>query len=146
MLQTEPYTLQASRLPPSARHILAHFDDDSIVVYQAYRPAIGNYAARHGRFGGEFSLSRTSWIKPGFLWMMYRSGWGTKDGQQVVLAVRLRRSAFDTILSRAVLSSFAPGPSISEADWKHALAETEVVAQWDPDHNPTGARLVVSLL
>jgi Domain of unknown function (DUF4291) len=146
MLRTEPYALQATRSPSSGRHILAHYDHDSIVVYQAYRPATGNNAAQHGRFGGEFSLSRMSWIKPGFLWMMYRSGWGTKDGQQVVLAVRLRRAAFDTILARAVLSSFAPGPSISEAEWKHALAETEVVAQWDPDHNPTGARLVVSLL
>jgi hypothetical protein len=141
MLQTEPYALQAARWPSSRRHILSQYDDDSIVVYQAYRPAIGRYAARHGHFGGEFSLSRMSWIKPGFLWMMYRSAWGTKEGQEVVLAVRLRRSAFDTILARAVRSSFASAAYASEADWKRALAETEGVAQWDPDHDPTGARL-----
>lgn len=141
MLQTQPHSLQAPRWLSSGRHILAQYDDDSIVVYQAYRPAIGHYAARHGHFGGEFSLSRTSWIKPGFLWMMYRSGWGAKVGQEVTLAVRLHRSAFDTILARAVLSSFASAAYASEADWKRALAETEVVAQWDPDHDPTGARL-----
>lgn len=28
----------------------------SIVVYQAYRPAIGHFAAEHGYFGGEFKL------------------------------------------------------------------------------------------
>jgi Domain of unknown function (DUF4291) len=54
--------------------------------------------------------------------MMYRSGWGTKDGQQVVLAVQLRRAAFDTILSRAVLSSFASDTYASEAGWQRALA------------------------
>ena len=35
-----------------AGHILAQFDATSIVVYQAYRPAIGHYAAEHGHFGG----------------------------------------------------------------------------------------------
>jgi hypothetical protein len=44
-----------------------------------------------------------SWIKPGFLWMMYRSGRGTRPGQQVVLAVSLHRAAFDEILALAVL-------------------------------------------
>jgi hypothetical protein len=45
-----------------------------------------------------------SWIKPGFLWMMYRSGWGTKSGQQVVLAVRLPREFFDHLLATSTLS------------------------------------------
>lgn len=107
-LITEPYIAQNDRWPRSGRHILAQFDDQSVVVYQAYRPEIGHFAARHGYFGGEFSLGRMSWIKPNFLWMMYRSGWGTKPGQEVTLAVRLRRDAFDEILRLAVHSSFTP--------------------------------------
>src|SRR5438105_14894169 len=71
-LPTEPYLLQSRRWPQSGRHILAHFDSESIVVYQAYQPAIGRYAAQHQRFGGEFSFARMSWIKTNFLWMMYR--------------------------------------------------------------------------
>ena len=82
-LRTEPYVAQTERWPKSGRHILAQFDDASVVVYQAYRPSIGRHAAEHGYFGGDFSLSRMSWIKPNFLWMMYRSGWGTKEGQEV---------------------------------------------------------------
>src|SRR3974390_3276628 len=97
-LLTEPYLVQNARLPKTGRHILAQFDDESVIVYQAYRPAIGHFAAQHGYFGGEFSLNRMSWIKPNFLWMTYRSGWGTKEGQEVTLAVRLRRAAFDEIL------------------------------------------------
>lgn len=81
MLITESYASQRLRWPQAGRHILAQFDDDSIVVYQAYRPAIGRFAAAHGYFGGEFSYLRMSWIKSNFLWMMYRSGWGTKPGQ-----------------------------------------------------------------
>src|ERR1044071_9317600 len=107
-LPLEPYRSQAARWPALGRHVLAHYDDDSVVVYQAYRPAIGHFAAANQYFGGEFSLARMSWIKPNFLWMMYRSGWGTKEGQEITLAVRLRRSAFDEILQQAVHSSFTP--------------------------------------
>jgi hypothetical protein len=107
-LHTELYQNQLKRWPASGRHILSHFDDATIVVYQAYRPGIGLYAVRNQHFGGEFSFSRMSWIKPNFLWMMYRSGWGTKEGQEVTLASRLCRPGFDEILAQAVHSSFIP--------------------------------------
>jgi hypothetical protein len=107
-------------------------------VYQAYRPAIGHYAAQHGRFGGEFSLNRMSWIKPNFLWMMYRSGWGTKDGQEVTLVIWLRRAAFEEILREAVPSTFAPEVYASYDEWQAAVAHSSVRLQWDPDHNPSG--------
>ncbi len=90
---TEPYLLQQAYWPQSGRHIIAQYDEDSIIVYQAYQLAIGHFAATHGYFGGDFSFTRMSWIKPNFLWMMYRSGWGTKEGQEITLAVRLKRSA-----------------------------------------------------
>ncbi len=73
-IRTESYLAQASRWPSEGRHILAQYDDESIVVYQAYRDSIGRFAAEHGYFGGDFKLSRMSWIKPNFLWMMYRCG------------------------------------------------------------------------
>lgn len=137
-LITEHYTALKDRWPPSGRHILAQFDDESVIVYQAYRPAIGHFAARHGFFGGEFSLGRMSWIKPNFLWMMYRSGWGTKEGQEITLAVRLRRDAFDEILGLAVHSTFVPEVYGTHEAWKEALARSEVLLQWDPDHGPSG--------
>jgi hypothetical protein len=85
-LAIEPYQEQTQFWPTEGRHIMAQFDNETVVVYQAYRPSIGHFAAQHGYFGGEFSLSRMSWIKPGFMWVMYRSGWGTKPDQEVVLA------------------------------------------------------------
>jgi len=121
--------------------VLAQFDDDSVVVYQAYRPAIGRFAAEHGYFGGEFSLSRMSWIKPNFLWMMYRCGWATKEGQEVVLAIWLARAAFDEILSLAVPSSYWPHRYPDHDAWQRALTHSEVRLQWDPDHGPAGQAL-----
>jgi hypothetical protein len=138
-LVTEPYLVQAARWPNNGRHILAQFDDESVIVYQAYRPAIGQFAAKNGFFGGAFSLNRMSWIKPNFLWVMYRCGWASKDGQEVVLAVRLKRSAFDEILRLAVHSSFVPEVYENALAWKAAVGTSDVRLQWDPDHDPSGA-------
>ena len=119
--------------------MLAQFDDETVVVYQAYRPSIGEYAAEHGHFGGpDFSLSRMSWIKPNFLWMMYRCGWAAKEGQEVVLAIWLRRAAFDEILAQAVPSSFDPADYAWRDAWEDAVAGSNVRLQWDPDHDPSG--------
>jgi hypothetical protein len=41
------YVEQSARWPQSGRHILAHFDEETIIVYQAYSPAIGNFAVEH---------------------------------------------------------------------------------------------------
>ncbi|MGN6553787.1 MAG: DUF4291 domain-containing protein [Verrucomicrobiota bacterium] len=139
-LRTEPYLKQLERWPVIGQHVLAQFDAESVIVYQAYRPAIGLYAVENQRFGGEFSFSRMSWIKPNFLWMMYRSGWGTKEGQEMILAVRLRRTGFDRILKTAVHSSFQPKAYGSVERWKAQLAESPVRLQWDPDHDPRGAK------
>lgn len=142
-LATEAWTVQARLWPAEGRQVLAQFDDEAVVVYQAYRAAIGHFAARNGFFGGEFGYGRMSWIKPGFLWMAHRSGWGTKPDQEVTLAVRVRRAAFDAILAAAVASTFrgSAGTFATEAEWKAAVATSDVRLQWDPDHHPSGAPL-----
>jgi hypothetical protein len=140
-LQTERYLDQKDRWPESGRVILAQYDADSIIVYQAYRPSIGNFAAQHGYFGGDFSLTRMTWIKPNFLWMMYRSGWGTKEGQEVTLAIRLQRSAFDEILAQAVHSTYIPEIYENRENWNCAVKTSNVRLQWDPDHDPSGGKL-----
>jgi hypothetical protein len=127
--------------PKEGRHILAQYDDDTIIVYQAYRPSIGRYVAEHRTFGGDFSYSRMSWVKPNFLWMMYRSGWGTKEGQEVTLALRLRRVFFDSLLAQAVRSTWDRDQFATEKEWSQAVGRSSVRLQWDPDHHPSGAKL-----
>jgi hypothetical protein len=140
LLATAPYAEQMKRWPQTGRHILAQFDDETIIVYQAYRPEIGNVAVEKGYFGGKFMYSRMSWIKPNFLWMMYRSQWGQSEGQEVVLAVRLRRMFFDSLLAQAVSSSFDRTAFGSRDEWASAVANSDVRLQWDPDHLPTGEK------
>ena len=140
-LPTELYREQCARWPATGRHILAHYDAETIVVYQAYRPAIGKFAVPNGTLGGDFSYDRMSWIKPNFLWMMYRSGWGRKENQEFTLGLRLRRATFDRILSQAVASSFAQSDSVDESAWSAAVASSDVRLQWDPDHDPAGTPL-----
>lgn len=141
-LRTESYVAQAARWPARGRHIMAQYDADSVVVYQAYRPSIGHFAAAHGHFhGGGFSLDRMSWIKPNFLWMMYRCGWATKESQEVVLAITLERTAFDAILAAAVPSSYDAERYADRAAWQDAVQRSDVRLQWDPDHGPGGEPL-----
>jgi len=141
-LLTEPYAEQQVHWPAKGRHILAQYDDTTVVVYQAYRPEIGEWAAEHGHLGGPaFSLGRMSWVKPNFLWMMFRSGWGTKEGQEITLAIRVRRSAFDEMLAQAVHSSPVDAVYGDKERWKDAVARSNVRLQWDPDHGPGGAPL-----
>ena len=66
----------------------------------------GDFAAEHGWFGGPFSYQRMSWIKPNFLWMMYRCGWATKEGQERVLAIELPRREFAAFVDSAVSTSW----------------------------------------
>ena len=42
-LVTEPYREQAERWPRDGRHILAQYDEERVVVYQAYRPEVSMF-------------------------------------------------------------------------------------------------------
>jgi len=135
-----PYREQVARWPRDGRHILAHYDDETVIVYQAYNRNVAEYAVRHGQLGGpHFSFARMSWIKPNFLWMMYRCGWATKENQERVLGLRIGLSFFDRILEAAVPSAFDAARYGDHGSWKAALERSEVRLQWDPDHAPSGA-------
>ncbi|MGF1488074.1 MAG: DUF4291 domain-containing protein [Prochloraceae cyanobacterium] len=137
-LITELYSTQVTRWPKTGRHILAQYDDSKIVVYQAYRPEIGRFAAMNGYFGGEFKLTRMSWIKPNFLWMMYRSLWGSKVNQEVILAVSIKKDAFEEILAEAVHSKYVSEIYSTKKDWQKAVKNSQVRLQWDLDRTPGG--------
>lgn len=139
---TVPYLEQAPHYPASGSQVIAQYDDQTIVVYQAFNPLIAADAIREGRFGGpHYSLNRMTWIKPNFLWMMHRCEWARGlPGQERVLAIWLDRTRFDQILAKAVPSSFQAHQYEDEAAWKVALAASEVRVQWDPDYDPADVR------
>jgi hypothetical protein len=123
------------------RQIRALYTDTTITVYQAYSNQVAEPALQAQRFLSPFQMSRMTWIKPSFLWMMYRSGWGTKDGQERVLAIDITQSGFQWCLENACLSHFDPAMHPSEAAWQQAKEQSPVRVQWDPERSIRLARL-----
>ena len=120
---------------PPYRQVRAVYDDSTITVYQAYKPGIALDAIRRGRFSASYDRSRMTWIKPSFLWMMYRSGWAAKPDQEHVLAIKLRRDGFEAALAQAALSHFDPALHAGRADWAVAAKKAPVRIQWDPERD-----------
>lgn len=120
---------------PSNCIVRARYTDDTVRLYQAYSPEIALPALKAGRFVPPFSMGRMTWIKPSFHWMMYRSGYATKPGQEVVLAIDISRAGFEWALRHAVLSSFKPGFHASHDEWTRQVATRPVRIQWDPERD-----------
>jgi hypothetical protein len=120
--------------PTPYRQIRAVYDEKTITVYQAFRPAIAEAAVDAQTFVAPFKKERMTWVKPSFNWMMYRCGWGTKVDQERVLAVQVSREGFAWALEHACLSS-AKKADVPEADWPAHKARHPVRIQWDPERD-----------
>ncbi len=120
---------------PPERQIRAVYDDHTVRIYQAYSDAIADSALQQGTFvSPPFKMERMTWIKPSFLWMMYRAGWGEKDNaQRRILAVDITREGFEWALANSCPSH--PGPSINKEQWQQQKNATPVRIQWDPERD-----------
>jgi hypothetical protein len=111
------------------------YSAETITVYQAYSPEIAEPALAAGRLGPPFRRDRMTWIKPSFLWIMYRCGFGQKPGQERVLAIEITRGGFEWALARACLSHFDPSRYPDAATWSRLLKTSPVRVQWDPERS-----------
>ncbi|MET8306640.1 DUF4291 domain-containing protein [Micromonospora sp. NPDC005173] len=116
-----------------ARQIRARYSADTVTVYQAYPPQVALPAVAAGRFVAPFKRDRMTWIKPSFLWMMYRCGWATKPGQERVLSIDITREGFEWALARACLSHYDRDVHGDKATWSRQLKASPVRVQWDPE-------------
>ena len=123
------------------RLIRAAYTAETLIVYQAYAPQIAEAAVRAGTFVPPFSRDRMTWIKPSFGWMMHRSGWAGKPGQERVLAIEITRAGFEWALAHSCLSHYEPGLYDSPQAWAALRDASPVRVQWDPDRSLTGERL-----
>ena len=117
------------------KQIRAVYGEKTIRVYQAYNHEIADTALDAGRFvSPPFKLTRMTWIKPSFLWMMYRSGWGMKDaGQARILAIDMSLEGFEWALLNSCLSHCPD--SMSKAEWSSLKETSSVRIQWDPERD-----------
>lgn len=118
---------------PDYKEIRAFYDDDTVRVYQAYNHRIADAALAVGTFvEPPFKMARMTWIKPSFLWMMYRAGWGRKDdGQSRILAVDISRAGFDWALAQGCLSHHVAAIHGDAAAWRAQQGAVRI--QWDPE-------------
>jgi len=117
------------------RQIRAVYTESTITVYQAYSHLIAGPAVAAGRFVPPFRRERMTWIKPSFLWMMYRCGWATKPGQERVLAVEISRDGFDWAVANACISHYDHSAGETRAEWSRRLRRSPVRVQWDPERS-----------
>lgn len=116
----------------------ALYSKDTIRVYQAYNKIIASEAVMNGTFGNNFKMDRMTWIKPSFLWMMYRCGWATKENQEYVLAIDIQRKAFDYLVANAVISTYQEEMYGSREEWKRLIHSSDIRLQWDPERDIHG--------
>jgi len=115
--------------------IRAVYDEKTIRVYQAYSDPIADAALAKGTFvSPPFKMDRMTWIKPSFLWMMYRAGWGNKDeGQKRILAIDISREGFEWALAHGCLSH--ADESMTQEQWQQKKDKSPVRIQWDPERD-----------
>jgi hypothetical protein len=118
------------------KQIRAFYTEKTIRVYQAYSDKIADTALRHGTFvSPPFKMERMTWIKPSFLWMMYRSDWGKKEsGQSRILAIDITREGFEWALEHSLISHKAKDYTNKE-EWLKIKNITPVRIQWDPERD-----------
>jgi hypothetical protein len=104
-------------------------------IYQAFSPDIAIGALEAQTFSAPFRMNRMTWIKPSFTWMMYRSGWGRKAGQEVVLGIDIRRDGFEWALAHSSLSHFDATMHVGYEQWRAAKEAAPVRVQWDPERS-----------
>ena len=129
---------------PHNNQIRADYDRQFITVYQAYSAQIARPALATGRFVAPFSLARMTWIKLSFLWLMERSNWGQKAGQEQILAVRVRRDGWDEALRLGVLTSYEKSSHHNPQIWRAEFDSAPVHVQWDPERSIRGADLGIN--
>lgn len=115
--------------------VRARFDEETITVYQAYPARIAEPALKAGTFVDPFKRARMTWIKPSFLWMMYRCGWGEKADQERILAIDITREGFEWALSHSCLSHFDRNRFATQEEWRTAVQSSPVRVQWDPERD-----------
>ena len=128
------------------KEIRAVYDASTIRVYQAYSAAIAEAAIEAQTFvAPSFKMTRMSWIKPSFLWMMYRAGYGFKDdAQKYILALDITHEGFEWALEHSCGSHRPDG--MAKETWAEHKANHPVRIQWDPErdlaHNPLDHRSI----
>lgn len=122
-----PYKQIRARQPPGQK---------TLVVYQAYSSAIAISAVREQKLDASraFRVGRMTWIKPSFLWCMYRSGWSYKDpNQERILAIEMSVEGFGEIIRCSIGAMERDRPAGISVPDPVPVMETEAEAETETE-------------
>ena len=117
---------------------VGEWSEDTVSLYQAFNDAIADYAVENQRLGGPaFDPKRMTWVKPSFGWLLYRSGYGTKHGQNRLLKLQVPHAALAGLLSKCVCvdTNKATQGSHAARAARSDDATSSGRVQWDPERD-----------
>jgi hypothetical protein len=117
------------------RQVRAVYTPETITVYQGCPVPVALAAAKAGRFVPPFLRDRMTWLKPSFLWMMYRSQWAAPDTQERVLAVEMTREGFEWALAHSGLAQYDHAFFPDRERWAATLNDSPVRVQWEQERS-----------
>lgn len=133
-MQLQQQQQRLAVLPGDTQVFVGEWDAEGVYVYQAFCDDIADWALAHQQFGGpRFNPTRMTWIKPSFAWVLYRSGYGKKAGQNRVLKIKVSHHALADLLSQCRCVD-----TNKETRLKHSACEDGVSngrVQWDPERD-----------
>ncbi|MGH1339191.1 MAG: DUF4291 family protein [Aureispira sp.] len=113
--------------------IRALFTEQNIAVYAAFSDSIATVALQNQQLLPPFVYTRMTWIKPSFLWLMYRSDWGNRSGMTRILRIWITRQAWEKALQEAILTTPDYPIYPNKKVWRKKLEQTGIRVQWDPE-------------
>lgn len=123
--------------------IRALFDEKNIAVYAAFGDSIAIPALKNQQLLPPFVYNRMTWVKPSFLWMLYRSDWGNRASMTRILRIWIKRSHWDAALQEAILTTPVATVYPNKKKWRTQLEKTRVRVQWDPERSITNKKLAI---
>ena len=121
--------------------IRADYNDRTIAVYAAFDASIADVAVSQQKLLSPFSYQRMTWIKPSFLWLMYRSEWGKRPGMERILRIWVNRTDWDKALEEAILTTPEKHVYPDAKKWRKMLDKARIRVQWDPERDVKNQRL-----
>jgi hypothetical protein len=144
-MEAEPEKVDEGQLQQQQRRLdglldtvpafVGELDAEGVYVYQAFCDEIADWALENQRFGGsKFNPTRMTWIKPSFGWVLYRSGYGLKPGQNRVLKIKISHIALADLLRQCKCVD-----TNKETRSKRSSDDGIGRVQWDPERDMLSA-------
>lgn len=129
-------------LPASGRVLLATFDDDTVLTWQAHHADVAAEMISRGRPGGtSWRTDRVTRMRTSLPSLLARCDWGRRPGRERILGLRMTRAGFDAMLRQAVHGEFEPEVYATRGAWQLATRYAAVTLTWHPDRDAGGHEL-----